>query len=128
MSEPIGEHEISEPTDGRNPWLSDKAYTNLEWVARVLLPGTATLYMALAAIWGFPNATQVVGTIVAVDAFLGVFIGLAKKAYDASGAKFNGSVTAIPSDNGTVLTNLVLDKDPSELQQLVLKVQSPPSS
>lgn len=117
----VGEHEIVV----KNPWISDKTYTILEWVARVLLPALGTLYGAVGALWGVPNVGAVVGTIVAVDAFLGVFIGLAQKAYDASGAGFNGEITVTPTGSGgSALSNLVLEKDPSELQKLVLKVNA----
>lgn len=126
MSE-LGQHEIPESVVVKNPWLSDKAYVILEWVARVLLPSLATLYLALATLWGFPYGPQVVGTIVALDTFLGVFIGLAQRSYDSSEAKYNGSITVTPTENGTALSGLVLDRDPAELQKLVLKVTSTPN-
>jgi Putative phage holin Dp-1 len=119
MDEYTGEHE---EIVVKNPWLSDKMYANLEWVARVLLPSAATLYLALATLWGFPYGPQIVGTIVAVDTFLGVFIGMAQRSYDQSGAAYNGTIVAQPGDAGTALSGLVLDKDPAELQKLVLKV------
>lgn len=124
MSDTTGEHEIVV----KNPWLSDDAYKFLEWLARVLLPALATLYLALATLWELPYGPQVVGTIVALDTFLGVFIGLAQKAYDASGAAFNGSISVTPSENGALLSNLVLDKDPSEVDKLVLKVDTLPAA
>lgn len=110
----------------RNPWLSDKAYTILEWMARVLLPAIATLYLALATLWEFSYGPQVVGTIVAVDTFLGVFIGMAQKAYDASDSGYNGEITVTPVGDGSMLSGLVLDQDPAELQKLVLKVTKSP--
>lgn len=125
MTETTGDHEIVNVNESTNPWLSDKAYVILEWVTRVLLPATATLYLALATLWGFPYGPQVVGTIVAVDTFLGLFIGMAQKSYDRSDAAFNGSIVAQPGDSGTVLSGLILDKDPAELQKLVLKVTPP---
>lgn len=127
MTDTVGEHEKPEEIVIKNPWLSDKAYVILEWVARVLLPSLATLYLALATLWHFPYGPEVVGTIVALDTFLGVFIGMAQRSYDASDAKFNGSITVTPTDGGTALSGLVLDKDPAELQQLVLKVTQSPN-
>ena len=44
-------------------------YKNL---AQIYLPALATLYFALASIWGLPYVEQVVGTITAIDTFLGV--------------------------------------------------------
>ena len=121
MSDPLGQHELAE-VPIKNPMLSDEWYTRLEWVARVLLPSLATLYLALATLWKFPYGPEVVGTIVALDTFLGVFIGLAQRSYDQSEAGYNGSITVSPGPDGTALSGLVLDKDPAELQKLVLKV------
>ena len=54
--------------------LSNKMYDILKWVAQYLLPALGTLYFALAGIWGFPYGEEVVGTITAIDAFLGVLL------------------------------------------------------
>ena len=56
--------------------LSNKAYDVLKWIAMYLLPALGTLYFALAGIWNFPFGEQVVGTITAVDTFLGVLLGI----------------------------------------------------
>ena len=61
--------------------LSNKAYDILKWFAQILLPALATLYFALAKIWGFPFGEEVVGTISAVDIFLGALLGLSSKNY-----------------------------------------------
>ena len=55
--------------------MSNKMYDVLKWIAMVCLPAIATLYFALAGIWGFPYGEEVVGTITAVDTFLGVLLG-----------------------------------------------------
>ena len=52
--------------------LSNKAYDVLKWIALYLLPAAGTLYFALAGIWKFPYGEEVVGTITAIDTFLGV--------------------------------------------------------
>ena len=56
--------------------MSNKTYDILKWVAQILLPALATLYFALASIWGLPYGEQIVGTITAIDAFLGVLLGI----------------------------------------------------
>lgn len=61
--------------------FSDKVYNVLKWVAQILLPALATLYFALANIWGLPYAEEIVGTITAIDAFLGVILGISSKQY-----------------------------------------------
>lgn len=62
--------------------MSDKVYDALKWIAQYLLPASATLYFALANIWGFPYAEQVVGTISAIDTFLGVMLGISTIQYN----------------------------------------------
>lgn len=64
--------------------MSDKTYNILKWVAMVLLPAVGTLYFALAGIWGFPFGEQIVGTITAVDTFLGVILGISTAQYNKS--------------------------------------------
>lgn len=61
--------------------LNNKVYDVLKWVALILLPALGTLYFALAGIWGFPYAEQVVGTITAIDTFLGVLLGISNNSY-----------------------------------------------
>ena len=62
--------------------ISNKMYDILKFVAQILLPALATLYFALAGIWGFPYGEQVVGTITAIDAFLGAILGISTKMYN----------------------------------------------
>ena len=62
--------------------LSNKAYDILKWIAQILLPALGTLYFALAGIWGFPYGEQIIGTITAVDVFLGVLLGISSVNYN----------------------------------------------
>lgn len=64
-----------------NTLLSNKQYDVLKWVAQILLPALGTLYFALAGIWGFPFGEQIVGTITAIDTFLGVILGISSANY-----------------------------------------------
>ena len=61
--------------------ISNKTYDILKWIAQYLLPASGTLYFALAGIWGFPYGEEVVGTITAVDTFLGVLLGISSTQY-----------------------------------------------
>lgn len=61
--------------------MSNKVYDTLMWIAQYALPGLATLYSALAGIWGLPYGEEIVGTIVAVDTFLGVMLGISNAQY-----------------------------------------------
>ena len=62
--------------------MSNKTYDTLKWIAQYLLPATGTLYFALAGIWGLPFGEQIVGTITAVDTFLGVLLGISASKYN----------------------------------------------
>jgi hypothetical protein len=57
-------------------------YDVLKWIAQYLLPALGTLYFAVAGIWGLPYAEEVVGTIVAIDTFLGVVLGVSTAQYN----------------------------------------------
>lgn len=62
--------------------LNNKWYDTLKWIAMYLLPGLGTLYFALSSIWGLPYGEQIVGTITAVDAFLGMLLGISTVNYN----------------------------------------------
>lgn len=62
--------------------MSDKTYDVLKWIALVALPALGTLYFALSKIWGLPYGTEIVGTISAIDAFLGALLGISTNAYN----------------------------------------------
>ena len=61
--------------------LTNKVYDILKWIAMYLLPAAGTLYFALAGIWGLPYGEQIVGTITAIDTFIGVILGISTRAY-----------------------------------------------
>lgn len=61
--------------------ISNKTYDILKYIAQYVLPASGTLYFALSAIWGLPYGEQIVGTITAIDAFLGVLLGISTSAY-----------------------------------------------
>lgn len=61
--------------------ISNKAYDVLKFIAQVVLPALGTLYFALAEIWGLPYGAEIVGTITAVDAFLGALLGVSTSRY-----------------------------------------------
>lgn len=65
--------------------MTNKVYDILKWIAQYFLPAVGTLYFALAGIWGLPYGEQVVGTITAVDTFLGVLLGISSAQYNKAG-------------------------------------------
>ena len=62
--------------------MSNKAYDVLKWIAMYLLPAFGTLYFALSGIWGLPYGEQILGTITAIDTFLGVILGISTAQYN----------------------------------------------
>jgi len=63
--------------------MSNRLYDVLKKIAQIWLPAIGTLYFALAQLWGLPYAEQIVGTITAVDAFLGAVLGISTRLYNA---------------------------------------------
>ena len=61
--------------------LKNETYDVLKWIAQILLPADATLYVAVAGIWGFPYAKEIAGTISAVDLFIGALLGISSMNY-----------------------------------------------
>lgn len=66
--------------------LTNKAYDVLKWIALILLPALGALYFALAKIWQLPYSEEIVGTITAIDAFLGALLGISTKNYQGEGS------------------------------------------
>ena len=64
--------------------LDNKVYDILKFIAQIVLPGLGTLYFALSKIWGLPLGEEIVGTITAVDAFLGLLLGISTNTYNAN--------------------------------------------
>ena len=62
--------------------LNNRVYDILKWIALILLPAFGTLYFALAGIWHLPYGEQIVGTITAIDTFLGALLGISTLNYN----------------------------------------------
>lgn len=62
--------------------LNNKTYDLLKYIAQIVLPACGTLYFALASIWGFPYGDEVVGTITAIDTFLGAMLMISTNQYN----------------------------------------------
>lgn len=67
--------------------MSNKTYDILKWIAQILLPALGTLYFSLASIWNLPLGEEIVGTITALDAFLGVILGISTARYNKEESK-----------------------------------------
>lgn len=67
--------------------MNNKLYDILKWIAQIFLPAIATLYFAIAGIWGLPYGEEIVGTITAIDTFFGVLLGISTYNYNKNKEK-----------------------------------------
>ena len=67
--------------------MSNKTYDVLKYVAQIVLPALGTLYFALASIWHLPYCEEIVGTITAIDTFLGALLMLSSNSYNKKNKK-----------------------------------------
>lgn len=104
------------------PIFSNRLYDILKWIAQIVLPALATLYLALAGILHLPNQNEVCGTIIAIDTFLGAILHLSSKAYNASDERFDGSI-----EKKTLDVDLKPQQTPDLTNQdeVTLKVEEP---
>lgn len=62
--------------------LSNKVYDILKYIAQIALPALGTLYFALASIWNLPYGEEIIGTITAIDVFLGALLQISTRNYN----------------------------------------------
>lgn len=62
--------------------ISNKTYDVLKYICQYVLPALGTLYFALAKIWDLPYGQEVIGTIAAIDTFLGTLLGISSYSYN----------------------------------------------
>lgn len=92
--------------------LSDSVYNKLKWIALIVLPAIATLYITLAQIWGWDYSEQIALTITAIDTFIGVVLGISSKKYTPT---TDGTVTLKTDDGGTVFDNIEFNDTPDQM-------------
>lgn len=110
----MGKHDAAEQSQGH--FLSNGAYDALKFVAQILLPALGTLYFTLASIWSLPNPEGVSGTVLAVDTFLGVLLGLSSSSYKNSDAKYDGVMhVAHNQEDDTKLVTFEVPGDPHDI-------------
>lgn len=110
-----------EPNKG--PLVSDKNYDIIKQLVQKGLPAFGALYAGLAVFWHFPNATEVVGSVALFATFLGVFLGIADRRYESSGARYDGAV--VVTGDPAQPHSLVFNQPLSELEgqsRITLKV------
>lgn len=105
------------PTPSKQPFMSNRLYDALKFIAQILLPALGALYFGVAHIWDLPKADEIVGTITVVDTFLGVLLGLSTKQYNDSDAKYAGVIEVTNQNDGAKLFSLNLHSNPLTLEQ-----------
>lgn len=80
--------------------MIERHYDTLKNYALLYLPGLGTLYFTIASIWHLPWAEEIVGTIAALDTFLGVILKISTQRY----------TPPPPPSDGQVLLNQAGDK------------------
>lgn len=94
--------------------ITGPLYDKLKFVAQILLPALGALYFGLAGIWGLPSAEEVVGSIVVIDTFLGVLLGVSQKQY-LDNKVGEGQLHVERDPNGELGMRLQLDQTPEQL-------------
>lgn len=62
--------------------MNNKVYDILKWVAMIVLPALATLYLGLSNVWGLPYGEEVSTTITLVNTFLGTVLMISTNQYN----------------------------------------------
>lgn len=61
--------------------MPNKTYDVLKEIAMIWIPALATLYFTLAGIWSLPYGEQIVGTLSAIDVFMGTILKISSIQY-----------------------------------------------
>lgn len=102
--------------------LNSKVYDILKWLVQIVLPAIGACYAALAALWGFPYAEQVVGSISAICVLLGACLRISNSNYNGDGVL---TVNSDLDDDDENKYNVAFTKDLSELankKQIIVTV------
>lgn len=81
--------------------LTNRIYDLLKWVALVLLPALSILYLALADSWGLPYATEVAGTLAAIDVFLATLLGISTNTFKVNHPMYRLNLVKLVGDTST---------------------------
>ncbi len=62
--------------------MNNKVYNILKWIAMIVLPACATLYLGLSNVWGLPYGEEISTTITLIDTFLGTVLMISTAHYN----------------------------------------------
>jgi hypothetical protein len=92
--------------------ITGKLYDWLKYLAQIVLPALGTLYFTLAGIWHLGSGDEVVGTIMAIDLFLGVLLGISQVNYNK---QVSGGVMNVEQTEDGKMFSLELHGNPEDL-------------
>lgn len=101
-------------TEPASKFFTEPLYDRLKFIAQIILPALGTLVFAVGGIWGWDATTKVVGSITALDLFLGVILGVASNQYYSNGQNFDGTMHVTETAD-KVTHALTLNGDPDDL-------------
>lgn len=64
--------------------LPNHVYDALKWLTMIAIPALTTAYVGLAAVWGWPYATEVAKTSAVICTLLGALLGISTAQYNKS--------------------------------------------
>lgn len=100
----------------KKPLLGDSAYTKLKHSTTIVIPAVSALYFALAQIWHLPKAEEVVGSLAALNTFLGVVLGVSTRTYNRSDTKYAGIIEVEETPDAKQL-NFILNEAATPLEK-----------
>lgn len=99
--------------------ITNDLYDFLKPVALVWLPAVATLYTVIAPIWHLGDVTEVVGTLSAVDTFLGAVLHLSSK---------TATPPTVDLSKSPIVGNMVIDTSGTTKDVYTIEVTSDPTT
>ncbi len=109
---------MSTPSSSSGFVLGSKLYDKVKFFVQIVLPATATLYTVLAALWGWPDTKEVVGSLTGIALFLGTVVHISSANFTAPPTEGTpiGNFTVTEHPDGTKTINLgELNQDPANI-------------
>ena len=71
-------------------YMNDNWYNYCVWLVRHGMPAFGTLYYMLSKTWGINHTAEVLGTLAALETFLGVCLGISSTNYKEANTNDTG--------------------------------------
>ena len=62
--------------------MKNRTYDILKYIAQIVIPAIGVLWFTIAQIWNISYGQEILGTITAVDCFLGAILGISTAVYN----------------------------------------------